>query len=136
MRKVLDAWAMLAWLQNERPAADKLQTMLEETESGALQLRMSMINVGELYYRLASKRGAEEAEAFLNDLRGMPVQTLAAPKRLIVEAAHLKACHAISYAVAFAVATAIRDKAPVVSGDPELKVFQGSGIVEIEWIGA
>ena len=66
----------------------------------------------------------------------MRIQALAVPKGLILEAAHLKGRYPISYADAFAVATAIRLRAPLVSGDPELKVFQESGVVEIDWIGA
>lgn len=136
MLKVLDAWAVLAWLQDERPAADKVQDMLDKAAAGNLQLRMSIINVGEVYYRLAKARGEDEARAFLRDLRGMPVKTLAAPNRLVLEAAQLKARYPISYADAFALATAIRERGPVVTGDPELKQFASSGIVEIEWIGS
>ncbi|MBI1748264.1 MAG: type II toxin-antitoxin system VapC family toxin [Acidobacteria bacterium] len=135
-RKVLDAWAILAWLQDELPAADRVQKMLDVAEAGALQLSMSMINVGEVYYRLAKKRTEKEARAFLSDLKRMPIRTVATPKRLILEAAQLKGRYAISYADAFAVATAIREQAPVVSGDPEFKIFIGTELVEIEWIGA
>ncbi len=62
MLKVLDAWAMLAWLNDEQPAADKVQKMLDEAETGGLQLRMSIINVGEVYYRLARIRGEMNRE--------------------------------------------------------------------------
>lgn len=135
MLKVLDAWAMLAWLNDEQPAADKVQKMLDEAEAGGLQLRMSIINVGEVYYRLARVRGEDESRAFLKDLKRMPIRTLAAPNKLVIEAAKLKSRYPISYADAFAVATARREGAAVVTGDPELKQFISGGVIEIEWIG-
>jgi len=46
----------------------------------------------------------------------------------------LKACHSISYADAFAVATAIREQAPLVTGDPEIQALAARGIVELEWV--
>ncbi len=135
MRKVLDAWAILAWLQDEKPAAEKVQAMLEEAEAGTLQLAISMINAGEIYYRLARKRGADDARALLSDLKSMGIRTLAVPKKLVLEAAELKSRFPISYADAFAVASAIREKAPLVTGDPELKVLEDKEIVELEWVG-
>ncbi len=135
MRKILDAWAVLAWLHDEWPAAGKVQELVEGAEGGATQLSMRMIDVGEVYYRLARKLGSQEAKAFLRELKGIPVKTLPVPKGLVIEAAQLKSQHPISYADAFAVATAIREKAPLVSGDPELQAFSGSGLVEIEWVG-
>lgn len=51
----------------------------------------------------------------------------------VLEAAPIKARHAIAYADAFAVATARRLDAVLVTGDPEFAAV--SGLVEIEWIG-
>ena len=133
--KVLDAWALLAWLQNERPAAEAVQKLLDEADAGRLELSISMINVGEVYYQLAKRRGEPAGHAFLNDLKRMPIQTVAVPKRLIIEAAQIKGRYALSYADAFAVATAIRAQAPIVSGDPELKALAAAGVVQLEWIG-
>ena len=135
MRKILDAWAILAWLHDEGPPALVMEQLLDDAEAGAVQLSMSMINVGEVYYRLVRRRGPDEARAFLDSLKNMSIRTLPVPKSLVIEAAEIKGRHAISYADAFAVATAVRERAPLVSGDPELLVFRQSGFVEIEWIG-
>ncbi len=134
MRKVLDAWALMAWLQDE-PAADRVQTLLDDAAAGRLRLAMNMVNVGEVYYKVAKLRGEGHAVAFLKDLRRMPIRTLEAPRALILEAARWKSRYPISYADAFAVATAAREGAPLVSGDPELKVFMKDQSVQIEWIG-
>jgi uncharacterized protein len=134
MRKIFDAWPILAWLQDEQPAADEVQRMLDDAENGMLQLSISMINVGEVYYRLARSVNEDEAKAFLKDLKSMPVKTLSIPKKLVIKAAQLKSCYAISYADAFAVATAISEHAPLVSGDPELRTLEQTGVVTIEWL--
>jgi len=135
MDKILDSWAVLAWLQDERPAAEKVQALLDAAEAGTLKLGMCMINVGEVYYRLAKTRGEGDAVAFLRDLKSMPIKTLGVPKKLIVEAARLKGRYSMSYADAFAVATAVRERAPIVTGDPEIKALVDTGRVGVEWIG-
>jgi predicted nucleic acid-binding protein len=50
----------------------------------------------------------------------------------VIEAAKLKAQHAISYADAFAAATAIRRGAVLVTGDPEFRALEGT--VTLKWI--
>jgi uncharacterized protein len=135
MLRVLDSWAILAWLQDERPAAQKVQKLLDDAEAGALQLCMSIVNVGEVYYRLAKAHGEEEAGAFFRDVKIMPLKILSVPNGLVLEAAKLKGRYPISYADAFVAATAIREKGRVVTGDPDFKQFIGSGIVEVEWLG-
>ena len=112
MLKVLDAWALLAWVQDERPAAGKVQKMLDESEAGSLELAINVLNLGEVYYRLAKTKGENHSQAFLRDFKNMPVLTLSVSNRLVFEAARLKARHPISYADAFALATAIQEAAP------------------------
>jgi predicted nucleic acid-binding protein len=54
---------------------------------------------------------------------------------LIREAARMKAQHRLSYADAFAVATALRESATLVTGDPEVRAVGEKGVVRVEWIG-
>ena len=64
MSVCLDAFALLAWLQDE-PGADLTEGFLRQAGSGQVfQSFVSAINVGEVYYRLYRMRGAEEAETF------------------------------------------------------------------------
>ena len=51
-RFVLDAWAMLALLQMEEPAASRVKMLLEEGEAGNIKLFVSIINFGEVVYRV------------------------------------------------------------------------------------
>jgi len=134
-RKVLDSWALLSWLKGTPHAADRVRRMLEESEQGRVELQMSILNVGEVYYILAKNVDPQKAEEFLRDFRRMPVKSLPVPKALIMAAARLKAKYPISYADAIAAETAIRAGASLVTGDPDFKRFMGGDVVQVEWIG-
>jgi predicted nucleic acid-binding protein len=60
MRKLIDSWAIMEWLQGQ-PAADAVQALLEEAERGDADLCMSMINVGEVYYLVHKRLGPERS---------------------------------------------------------------------------
>jgi hypothetical protein len=49
-------------------------------------------------------------------------------------AAELKSDHAIAYADAFAVATALEFDATLVTGDPEIKPLVGKYDLKVEWL--
>ncbi len=93
---------------------------------------MNEINIGEVYYMTATGRSLEQAEDFLHRLETLPIQAVADSFTAVLEAAKLKARFPISYADAFAVATAIRMTAVVVTGDPEFR--QVEHLVTIEWL--
>ena len=116
----VDAWALLALLRGEQPAADVVRRYLRRARSGSLRASMSWINVGEVYYRLAQIAGAPRADEALALVRALPIELVQARDTTVLEAARLKASYALSYADAFAVATARRARAPVLTGDPEI----------------
>ena len=71
-RKVLDSWALLAWLLDQ-PAASRVEALLERAEAGKVQLSMSWMNAGEVYSMASRKLGAHEAEEFHSRLPSLPV---------------------------------------------------------------
>jgi ribonuclease VapC len=93
---------------------------------------MNDINVGEVFYTIARERSQESAQCFLTHLERLPIETVSNSFADVLEAARIKARFAISYADAFAVATAIKEKAVVMTGDPEFK--QVESLVQIEWL--
>jgi len=117
---VLDAWAVLAFLQREGPAAVVVRRLLRRAARGNVRLRMNVVNLGEVYYRLIQTTGSERAAARLHQLRRLPIDVLPAREALALSAAKMKAAHAISYADAFAIATAKAENARLVTGDPEI----------------
>ncbi len=117
---VLDAWAVLAFLQREGQAGMTVRRLLRRAVRGNARLVMIAINLGEVYYRLIQIAGEEVADARLQLLRRLPIDVLPARESLALVAAKSKAVHPISYADAFAVATARAEHARLATGDSEI----------------
>jgi len=131
--KIVDAWALLAWLQNEQPAAEHVRKALTEAADGNLQLFMSWINAGEVYYMLARKQSPRIAEEFPARLPSLPIRLVPPTENDIIAAARLKATRKLSYADAFAAALTQRESGRLLTGDPELRAL--GDVLTIEWIG-
>lgn len=114
MTVVLDSWAIMRLLEGAEPAATRVQ---EAIDSGSAVV--NWINLGEIYYVLARMHGADAALATVRDLESV-VATVTPDPSLVLEAARIKTDHAMSYADAFAAATAVRERASLWTGDPEL----------------
>lgn len=63
---------------------------------------------------------------------GLGFRIIPASDNLVYAAAELKGSYAISYADAFLLATALREKAAIVTGDPEFKKV--ASLCRIEWV--
>lgn len=146
-RLVLDAWAVLAWLQGEAPGAvvrDLVDWAEGKVEAGRRvrravgvrlgrpELFISIINLGEVYYTLGRRRGDDEARGTIEELRASSITTFPAPDRLVLQAAALKVRYAMAYGGAFAVATAMAQRASLVTADPVLRAVTE---VPVVWIG-
>ncbi|OGP54557.1 MAG: hypothetical protein A2162_10250 [Deltaproteobacteria bacterium RBG_13_52_11b] len=128
-KKVLDSFALLAYLKME----GKYKKVKDLLVSEGVLLLMNEINVGETFYILARERGLEKAEYFVNTiLPSLPIETVPNTLHDVIEAARIKTTHSISYADCFVVATAFRENAAIITGDPEFKKVQKA--VEIEWM--
>ena len=93
---------------------------------------MNEINIGEVYYLTAKRRSPEKAEEVLRQLEVLPIEPVSNSLADILEAARVKAQFPISCADAFAVATALRAGATIVTGDREFRAV--AHLVEIDWI--
>ena len=129
-RLALDAWALLALLQKEEPAAARVRQLLEEAQQGEVVPFISIINLGEIVYRVGKVHGEREALETLDEIRRLPLKVMPATEAAVMSAARLKMRYPISYADAFAAATAADQDAVLVTGDPEL--VQLSGAIRIE----
>ena len=119
-RFVFDAWAVLALLQGEEPAASRVRQLMEQAKEGNVELSISIINLGEVYYRIGRVKGEREAHETLDDIRRLSLTVAPATEEAVFAAARFKMRYAISYADAFAAATADDLDAILVTGDPEL----------------
>jgi len=94
---------------------------------------MNDINIGETFYILARERGLDRADYFINAiLPNLPIAKIGNTFSEVIEAAKIKAQFPVSYADCFVVATAIREKASIITGDPDFKHVEK--IVAIDWL--
>lgn len=130
IKKVFDSFALLAYLNQEEGYGTVKDLLLTENTL----VLINEFNLGEVYYILARGRGPDQAEYFLNTvLPSLPLHRTGNTFRDVIEAAKIKGQYALSYADCFAVATAIKEKATVVTGDPEFREVEG--LVYIDWLG-
>ena len=134
-RACLDAFAWLTWLQDE-PGAAAVQRWLDEAEAERAECLTSIINLGEAYYRLVRVDRRDEAESLWRvALRGtLPVSVKDATRGRVRRAAELKSKHAIAYADAFAVATAVEFNAILLTGDTEIEPLEDELKLRVEWL--
>lgn len=130
--KLLDSFALLAYLKKESNF-EKIKDIFILFQKSGQKLLMNEINIGETYYILAKERGLEIADYFLQNILGaLPIKPLSNSFSEVIEAAKIKAQYPISYADAFVVATALRERIPVLTGDPEFEKVKH--LIEIEWL--
>jgi predicted nucleic acid-binding protein len=110
---VLDAWPVAALL-NDEPAAEQVADLLELEAVG-----ISSINLGEVYYGMIRRRGRSAANELVQGIRQV-VRVEDPDWQLVRSAAEIKARGGLSYPDAFCVATALRHRAPLYTGDPEI----------------
>jgi predicted nucleic acid-binding protein len=121
---VVDAWALVALLRDE-PSAGRVRSTIE---TGAVA---SWVNLGEVIYLEAGNVGADAALAAVESLASALVAE-EPDAELVMDAARIKAEHRFSYADAFAVATAIRHRLPLLSGDPDLTGLEREGFNAVD----
>jgi len=129
-RFVLDAWAVLAFLQGEDPAASRVRHLFEEAHDQETLLFLSIINLGEVVYRVGQVRGEAEATETLAQVRRLPMTIVPASDDAVWAAVRYKMHHPISYADAFALAAAESLGATLITGDPEIVRLAGQMPVE------
>ena len=113
MTDCLDSWAILRWLEGGEPAAGRVERSLETRPV------MSWINLGEVFSVVHRATGADRARAVIGNLRHRLRLDLPNEAR-VLEAAAIKAQHALAYADAFAIATAVAYNASLLTGDAEI----------------
>lgn len=128
---VFDSYALLEWLLGQ-PKAAVVRRYLDEAAADRSNLAMSWINVGEVFYMLWRKKGAERAEEFLRRLPSLPIRLVIPGIESVLGAARLKAKLKVSYADAFALELAIGLSGRIVTGDPEIEAAQA---VPVCWVG-
>lgn len=135
MSVCLDAFALLTWLHDET-GADLVEEFLQRAATEVdFRCYLSLINMGEVYYRIYRIQGRDKADAFWSDaLRNLPISPVDVTRRRIREASRLKARYPIAFADAFAVQLALEMQSPLVTGDPEIRMLEEEGILSVIWL--
>ena len=129
---VVDAWSFIAWFQDERPAADDFEEILDNSDH---RLIMSMMNAAEVYYLIAGRVSESAADTARQVMEKSPVEILSVNDDLTWKAARLKARYPCSIADAFAGALALQRDATLVTGDDDfehLEESEGLDVIMLE----
>lgn len=128
---VLDSWAVMAYLDDER-AGSEVAKVIADSHERETPLLMTTVNAGEVWYILAREISEADAERAIADLKQLGIQFVDADWSLVRVAAGFKARHRMSYADCFAAALAKNQKADLLTGDKEFQQVQNE--VRISWL--
>jgi ribonuclease VapC len=128
---VFDSWAIVAFYEEEPAGAEVAEMIADANEQGA-PIWMSVVNAGEVWYIIARRTSAVEADETIDELRALGIKFDDVEWKITRQAAAFKSKHTLSYADAFAAALALQKNAHLVTGDPEFK--QVAGQVKIRWL--
>ena len=133
---IVDSWPVMEWLRQREPARARFAELLDRAERGQIVLQMSRIIRGDLWYQVARRWGIDVYPQYQSLIATLPIQIISLDDALVDEAAGLKARFSISYADCFAAALAIRQGAPIVTGDPDFLKLETAGLITVHWLGA
>ena len=113
------------------PGATRVSELLLDLQNDCW---MSIINVGELYYKVARQENinvAEEARVWLNSF---PILFVDVNWPMTRQAASIKATYPLAYADCFAAALAQQLDAALVTGHREFEQLERAGLLDVEWL--
>jgi uncharacterized protein len=129
--KVLDLYALMTFFEDE-PGADIVRSLIFKAEEGSVDLLMSVVNLGEVWYSIARSNSPEVADQYVHEINSMAIEIVDADWTLTHLAAAFKVNGNIAYADCFAAALAKSRKAELVTGDKEFKALDSE--IKISWI--
>lgn len=128
---ILDSFALLAYLQGEA-GMERVQSILKDAEKTRCVIHICIINLGEVLYIIEREKGLAKVHETLAATQQLPIDVIPADNQTVLDAAHIKANHTLSYADAFAVVCAQRSNGIVLTGDKEFESVEK--IIRVEWL--
>jgi ribonuclease VapC len=129
--KVLDSYALMAFFEDE-PGADLVRDLILKAEENKVNLLITVVNLGEVWYSIARTNSPEVADQYIGEINGMAIEIVDADWQLTRQAALFKTNGNISYGDCFAAALAKIKKSDLVTGDKEFKSLEDE--IKILWI--
>lgn len=131
-KKLLDSFAMVCYL-NREAGFQRVREIMADSQKSGDPVFMNEVNIGEVYYIVARKRGREKADYFLETIvPSLPLNPVPNDFNDVIEAARIKADRPLSFADCFAVATARNKELVIVTGDPEFRAVEN--LAPVEWL--
>ncbi|HXQ37071.1 MAG TPA: type II toxin-antitoxin system VapC family toxin, partial [Anaerolineales bacterium] len=121
--KVLDSYALMAFFEDES-GADLVRELILKAEENKVNLLMSVVNLGEVWYSIARTNSPDVADQYIGEIRGMAIEIVDADWQITRQAAAFKVHGNISYGDCFAAALAKNRKTDLVTGDKEFKSLE------------
>jgi len=128
--RIYDSFAVLKFFQKER-GYQKVAKLLEEDHKGDSSPLIQIVNFGEIIYRTKKDFGNDAKLRVIRSVVQLGFRIISASDNLIYAAAELKGSYPISYADAFLLATALRENAVIITGDPEFKKVEF--LCSVDW---
>jgi ribonuclease VapC len=128
---IFDSYALLKFFQKEN-GYEKVSRLLEEIKKSGATKYINAINLGEIIYSTKREFGDQKKIEVLAHIERLHFTILPVPNNLIFQAAEYKAQYAISFADCFVLASALENKAAIVTGDPEFKKVEH--LADIVWV--
>ena len=128
---VLDSFALVAYFRGES-AGVPVKELLQKASKADKPVHMTEVNYAEAKYMILRKDGADAWAEAAKILIALPIEFHPADRELADLAADFKSRFSLSLADAFAAALARKQKAELVTGDPEFKAVEGE--VKVAWL--
>jgi predicted nucleic acid-binding protein len=117
---VLDANAALTFLE-DGAGAERVGRLLKEALRDDLPLLMSVLNWGEVFYHSWQERGEQAARKAVQDLSGLPIETVPVDMEQSLRAGEIKARYKLPYVDSAAAALASLRQATLVTSDRDFE---------------
>lgn len=130
-KSLLDAYGLLLFLQKDGPY-EVIKTLFRNAQAEGKPVLINEMSVGEIFCVIARTHSVERAESFLPILEVLPLEIVSNTLDDVLRAARIKTQYSIGYGNALVVATAEREKAVLLTGDPEFR--EVDGVIPIQWL--
>jgi predicted nucleic acid-binding protein len=117
-RVVFDASALMT-LFDDRPGVEKVKKWIELADAKQIELSMSVVNWGEVYYSIWHEYSRSSADEVAQEIARLPIEIVDANSEITKMAASIKAETRLPYADSFAAALSKLRDASLATADAD-----------------
>jgi predicted nucleic acid-binding protein len=121
-RIVFDASALMT-LFDDRAGVEKVKKWIELADARQIELSMSAVNWGEIYYSIWREYGRSSADKVANEITRLPIEIVDSNLEITKMAASFKAETRLPYADSFAAALSKLRDASLATADADFDKF-------------